>query len=328
MRTWTTAHLPEREQYAYWREVLCEAFTALDPVVAAPRRSQGGFHSQVASSDFLDITVSHLQSRLQTVVRGPHEIRRTPSEYFFANLQLAGRCIVRQDGREVVACAGDLYVVDTTRPYELDQVEDDWQSVSCRVARDRLLPLIRSSHASTAIRLNARDGIGRVAADFVRSLHTCPEDVGAGSQGILASNFTSLLAAALGATVETQQRDAESIRRELHAAILRHIEENIADAGLGVQSVAARFRISERYLHKVFEGRDSTFAQFVQRSRLACCADELARSGPGRSLAWTAHRWGFGDISHFGRLFKRRYGVAPGAYAQQQTQEAQELRPG
>lgn len=315
MRTWTTAHLPEREQYAYWREVLCEAFTALDPVVATAGRT-GSFLSEVESSDFLDITVSHLQSRTQLVVRGLHEIRRRPSEYFFANLQLAGRCIVRQDGREVVAQAGDLYVVDTTRPYELDQVDDHWQSMSCRIAQERLLPLIRSSAESTAIRLNARDGIGRVAADFVRSLRTCPEDIGIGGQGILASNLSSLLAAALGATAETQARDAETIRRELHTAILRCIEESIGDSDLSVRSVATRFRISERYLHKVFEGSGNTFAKFVQESRLAHCAEELARSGPGRSLAWTAHRWGFGDVSHFGRLFKQRYGVSPGAYAQ------------
>jgi len=108
MRVWSTQHLPASQQYTYWREVLCEAFTALDCVVPREQDRRGCFSSRVASNTFADLGVSQLQSRAQSVRRGLSEISRRPSEYFFANLQVTGRCLVRQDGREIVAQAADL----------------------------------------------------------------------------------------------------------------------------------------------------------------------------------------------------------------------------
>ena len=108
MRTFTTEGQPKSQQFAYWREVLCEEFTALNPV---PEPTDG-FDSKVVVKAFLDVRVADVTSRAQSVYRGAQEIRRVPNEFFFANLQLSGECLVRQDGREVLIKPGDFYVVD------------------------------------------------------------------------------------------------------------------------------------------------------------------------------------------------------------------------
>ena len=41
MRYWTTADRPIREQFSYWREVICEAFTPLAAQRTAAHRQSG-----------------------------------------------------------------------------------------------------------------------------------------------------------------------------------------------------------------------------------------------------------------------------------------------
>lgn len=315
MHSWTTTHLPGREQYGYWREVLCEAFTALNPVAHGNPAGSQDFPSQVHSHDFLDITVSRLQSCAQTVHRGAAEIARQPGEYFFANLQLTGTCVIRQDGRETVANPGDLYLVDTTRPYALRLEQDQWSSLSCRVPHHRITPLLlQSPREATAVCLTAREGMGRVAAGFVRHLGDCPDDVPDIDKALLASQLSQLLAAAVGANVRVSDRSADAVRRGAHAAIVQFIEDNLADHELCVASVAARFRISPRYLHKLFEGTGRSFAQTVQERRLVRCAETLRRMDTNKTVSELAYQGGFGDLSNFCRAFHRRFGMTASVY--------------
>ena len=70
MRTWTTIDIPEYEQFSYWREVICEAFTTLSPD-AKLRRS---FDSTVVQRDLGGILISDSRSKAQHIVRGSREI--------------------------------------------------------------------------------------------------------------------------------------------------------------------------------------------------------------------------------------------------------------
>lgn len=309
MRTWTTADRPAAEQYPYWREVLCEEFTALDPVVEA----RGSFESTVAIKDLLDMTVSDVSSKAQSVYRSVHEIRRNPSEFFFANMQLEGSCIVRQDGRETLMCPGDFYVVDTTRVYDL--IFDDWRILCIRMPRHLLMPLLKAPRDATAVRLNDDGGLGTIAGSFMRSLLQCPEAIPPAAQQSLTNTLANLLAIALGATAETQERGKDTVRQGLRDSISAYVASNIANPELGVGTVAGRFRISTRYLHKLFEDQGQSFSQMVLERRLERCARELVDPTQApRAISEIAYKWGFNDLSNFCRVFRKRYGMSAGEF--------------
>lgn len=314
MRHWTTEDRPPAEQYPYWREVLCEAFTALDPVAAGV----GTFESRVAIKDLLDVTVSDVRSRAQTVYRREREIRRNPSEYFFANLQLEGHCVVRQDGREAHIGPGDFYIVDTTRRYEL--AFDDWRILCIRLPRQLLMPRLAVPHAATAVRLHDDGALGSVAGTYMRSLLHCSEAVPVEAQQTMIDTLGNLLSIALGATVDTRERSGEAVREGLRATIARHVAARIADPSLDVASVAAQFRISPRYLHRLFEGQDRSFTQWVADQRLARCARDLADPAQAQvPISTIADRWGYADLSNFCRVFQRHHGMSAGEYRRRMT---------
>lgn len=305
MQAWTTLDKPAAEQYPYWREVLCEAFTALDPIAA----SRDGFASTVTLKPVLDVTVSHIASKEQTIVRGIHEIRRAPSEYFFANMQLKGTCIARQDGREAVIRPGDFYIVDTTRVYELSF--DDWEVICLRVPRHRLAPLLRDPRDATAVALHDDGALGTIAGSFIGDLFRCPESISLSAQQGLVDTLVNLLAMALGATAESRHCNQSAVRSGLRDVISKYVADHISSPNLSASTVAARFRISTRYLHRLFEGHEQSFSQMMLARRLERCAYELTRPmRESKSISQIAFTAGFSDISTFCKAFQRRYGMS------------------
>lgn len=305
MRTWTTADLPQSQQFSYWREVICEAFTRLDP--AADARSS--FDSAVIQRDIADIAINDTRSKAQIIIRGAREISLNPTPRFFINLQLSGTCLHRQDSREVLVRPGEFYLVDTTRPYRQDY--GDFRVLCVSIPRHILAPRLIASERSTAVRLSCDDGgLGMIAGTFIKSLSACADVTDPHTNERLATSLVDVLAVALGGTSDAKEQSRGAIRHGLLEAIRSHIKRNAADPELSVAAVAAKFRISPRYVHKLFEQSDHSFAQLVLEERLQRCAADLAFNGSRRPVSEIAYDSGFSDLSHFCRVFRRRFGMS------------------
>lgn len=307
MRTWDTQHLEPRHRFGYWRDVLCEAFTALD---SQPQdRSDSG--SVVTLHELAQVNAADLASFSQLVVRGRDEIRRRADEYFFANLQLEGACRVEQDGRQILAEPGSFYLVDTTRPYALG-FEETFRTLSFRFPHHQLAPLLgHDPRRITATRVDTGSALGRLAVDHMTGTLRCAPGASLATAGVLADTLARLVGAAV-ATDPAQMPDVsrEQVRRAFHASIVRHVLDHCADPSLSVAKVAARFRVSVRYVHEVFSTQPASFAQTVLEQRLQRAA-QLLSMGAAISVGDAADRAGFGDASYFARAFRRRFGCTP-----------------
>jgi AraC-like DNA-binding protein len=318
MRIWNTEELPDREQFAYWREVLCEAFVTLRP--ERPREQNSGrFPSRVTAHPLSTINVTTIQSKAHHVIRGDAEIRKSPQAVYFLNLQLAGRCRYETEGRETIVGPNEFAIVDSTRPYFLDFM-DDWRVFSFRIPRHMLRPLLQAPDCSTGICVSSSRALGEITIAFLKSVAMRMGDLPSEAMEPLAGDLANLAALSLGATEEIRVGQRHSARRGLCAAIVAFIEANLADPLLSASTVAAHFGISTRYVHRVFEERDKSFGQVVLERRLLRCARDLDASVDSR-ISDVAFRWGFGDISHFNRSFRQRFGSSPGAYRCRQRTE-------
>ncbi len=309
MNIFTTEHQPKALQFSYWREVLCEQFTALNPVPVPTE----GFDSRVSVKSLLDVRVADVSSKAQAVHRGAQEIRRIPNEFYFANLQLEGECLVRQDGREVLIKPGDFYVVDTTRQYDL--IFTDWHILCIRLPRHLLSPLLKVPNQSTAVRICPDGGMGAITASFMRSLLDAPEALPMASQQALTSSLANMLAVTLGASVDGVERSRDAVRTEMTNAIVKYVKDRVANPALSPDSAAAHFKISPRYLYKLLESNGVSFGRMVLESRLDRCAADLA-AGSARhgAISEIAFRWGFNNNAHFCRVFRERFGMSASDY--------------
>lgn len=133
-------------------------------------------------------------------------------------------------------------------------------------------------------------------------------------QAAFADHVCDLLALALGAT-----RDAAEVARSrgLPAARLQAMKDDIRRAShnpdLTVHAVAARYGVSPRYVQRVFEESGSTFTGYLAEQRLLAAYKALrSHASSAFPISTIALNCGFSDVSHFNRLFRRRFGCTPG----------------
>jgi AraC-like DNA-binding protein len=98
---------------------------------------------------------------------------------------------------------------------------------------------------------------------------------------------------------------SDVVRAVVH--VDRHFREPLTLAG-----VAAQAHLSPNYFSERFHAVTGTsFQSYLQQRRLAFAHSLLASTGLG--VTEVCHASGFGNLSHFGRAFRSRYGVAPTA---------------
>jgi AraC-like DNA-binding protein len=127
------------------------------------------------------------------------------------------------------------------------------------------------------------------------------------------AHICDLMALMLGATGDAASAAQErSVGAARLCAVKDDIARNLIEGDVSAAAVAARHRVSPRYLRKLFENEGMTFSEYVLDQRLKLAHRLL--SDPRRvreKIASVALEAGFGDISYFYRAFRRRYDELP-----------------
>jgi AraC family transcriptional activator of tynA and feaB len=303
-RVWSTASLPQHEQFATWREIASEAFVP----VSLERFRSGPFRSAVAGRTVGALGVSRISSQAQAVARTAAHVERAPADVFFLNLPLSDGSMAAQCGRRAELRKGDFAIIDSARPFELE-FRREFQQVSLALPCEALTPLLAAPHAATAVRVPGDRGVGAVAAGAVRALAMAGGGLDREAARAVSDHVVGLVALALGGL---QRLPACAARGLLMRAALDEIERSLGDPELSPSSVAERLSISVRYLHALFADHGTSFGRWVLAQRLERCRRDL--EDPARAhwaVGYVALRNGFRDPSYLARAFKARYGVSP-----------------
>lgn len=305
VKVWDTETLSPGDRLSYWREVLCEAFTALatEPQESPSRRSTVALHQ------FADVNGVALTSFSQDIRHGLPEIRRRNDAFFFINYQIEGMCRAEQDGREIRVDPGQFYLVDTTRPYRLNFTES-FHTLSFRFPNAQLAHLLGNDPRRVTARcVDASEALGGLAASHMRGLIKRAADVPPEVRASLADTLGHLVALAIGRQAPSDASLQAQARRAFHDSIERYVRDHATQSDLSVSAVAARFRISPRTVQTIFAERGTSFTQTVLECRLEAAGRALMRKDA--SVTQVAFNCGFGDSSYFGRAFRRQYGCTP-----------------
>ena len=144
-------------------------------------------------------------------------------------------------------------------------------------------------------------------------MHCAPQS-GAEAATRLSATLAELIALAVTGSMPSDAQARQEVRRAFRESIVHHVESHAADPAISVDTVARRFRVSPRYVHGVFAEQTLSFAQLVLERRLTAAASAL--HGSTASVASVAAACGFGDLSYFGRAFRRRFDCSPSEWRQ------------
>jgi AraC family transcriptional regulator, positive regulator of tynA and feaB len=307
VRSFDLSEIRPTERFSYWRDVLCKVYVTLAP----ERVPQLAFHGTVTDHPFHEIGISTITSVRQTIARTRSDIGRDTDAYCFLNLQVDGRCSTSQSRRSVVTLPGSFTIVDSSEPFLLDYGCDAWTQHSFKIPKH-----IFDAHVGQDLVARAAGNatpVGRIVVDFLSTVASNPQSFHHSALD-MTKTILDLVAMSLRASAPDPGKEPiRSFRSPLRHAVLRHLELNFADPNITPAKVAAHFGISPRYLHKLLQERGETFGQIILNRRLERCALELGK-GTCLTISEVAFRYGFNDMSHFSRAFRRRFGVTPRDY--------------
>jgi AraC family transcriptional activator of tynA and feaB len=300
---WSTKPRRADQPFGSWADDLAAAFVRLEP----RRTADEFFEGAITKVDAAPLQISLVTATGHTVLRLASHIASSTDDLCFVNLQLEGLGRTTQRDHEQLSAPGDVALADTTEPFEIANRHNF--KLFCFAVPRRLLSrgLLDRPRLSLSMTETGRA--------FSRTLAGYAELCLSGRQ---IANTSALLGAHVVDLISHAPEILNDVPAErvhvpvLLSMMLDHVDRHSDDPELGAATLAARFRCSERYVHRLFATTGRSVQEHLNEKRVAACTCRLLdQSSAHKTIAEIAFAAGFRDISHFNRLFKRRNGLAP-----------------
>jgi AraC-like DNA-binding protein len=231
----------------------------------------------------------------------------------FLGVNIAGMVVARQDGQELTPQAGDAVLFSNAEAGFTSTRPRSSQFLGLRLPRRILAPLVPNLDRDSMRLIPGQTHSLRLLVDYLCLLDLRQVPRSAGLDRAISTHILDLIALSVGAH---QDAAAEAQGRGVRAARLHAIKADVAshfgEGDLSVAAVAARHSVTPRYIHKLFETEGATFSEYVLTCRLEFAHRLLTdRRLVGRPITSIAFDAGFSDLSHFNRMFRRRYNATP-----------------
>lgn len=291
-----------------WTELTCKTFTevSIDPL------RRGEFGATLTRTNLQELGLAEVWSAASTVHHTATHVRQLRGgSHYLMHLQLAGSSINTQGGNQAHLHPGDFTICDTGRPFSLAFDES---------ARFLILhlPTVAFSHrvpnASdlVGLRVSSTNGTCRLAVSFLQRVFSEAADPAA-SAWLEQVGDVSLELVAMSLRNGIALHELHDTRKVTFDELLHYVRSHLADPSLNVRSIAANFEVTPRCIQRIFASHGMTPGHYVLQTRLNTAAERLI-DGSAASVTDAALDVGFGDVSYFGRTFRRSFGVSPREY--------------
>ncbi|MFC9841246.1 helix-turn-helix domain-containing protein [Rhodococcus sp. NPDC127530] len=298
-----------------WRTLLSRSFMEFHVDAAEPAAFRGSIRTRrIGGIEFIAMsTEGHVAHR------GPDSIQAGERPDYLLCLQIEGVGEFTQSERTATVHPGDITLFDTTAPTSVLS-SDNYRSL-CVKFPQRLLDVPRERMSElTAVRLAATEGITPAAGAVLRTFDQIADSIPGRSRHLFAHNAIGIVS-----TLFQSQIHVTRLRRSSDIALEQmqdYIDAQLSDPDLTPARVAAAHFTSLRRVHTIFSAAGFTVAGWIHHRRLEQCRRDLLnptmRSVP---VAAIGLRWGFKTPSHFGKAFKATFGVTPGEYRSQASED-------
>jgi AraC-like DNA-binding protein len=309
----STQDVHPRERLSYWRETAAAQEVDLS---ASP-----GFLATLRNQTLDNMGVSELDCDPCQVRRTSRNIARAGCDHFTLFMQQRGRGVVSQGDRVAVNQRGGFLLLDTRRPYELNNQERA-RTLVLTIPRRAFEERLGAAAALYALTMDAGRPLSGIVSVFLSMLPSRIEAADKPTASRLAEQALDLIALALSLEVG-ETATLASARATALFRLKAVIEARLCDPALKPAAVAAAAGISVRYANDLLSREGTSVERYILDRRLERSRRALEDPAQAhRMIGEIAFAWGFSDLSHFVRRFRARYGLTPGDYRRRAQEHA------
>jgi AraC-like DNA-binding protein len=309
-KLFSTNDVHPRDRFDYWHSIACKSIVEHEsqPECATT------FQAEIRSGVLGNMALVLFENAPMSATRTAQQTAGAPTDDLFVCQQLAGNLWLEQHDREATLGPGDMTLLDPMHPYDCKFLTSS-RLLLLKVPRRAFEVRLGKARDMVAIPLRSTRPDSSLTAGFLRLL---PEHAGRlSSHGEQAAGehaldlFVVSLASAWNGETPRVSSARSIVLSNLHSAI----DARLSDPALDADTVAGIAGVSIRYANAVLAEVDTSIMRLVQSKRLVRCRkafEDPAQSH--RSISEIAFGWGFSDMTHFARSFKKAFGVAPSEY--------------
>ncbi|MDD7971076.1 helix-turn-helix transcriptional regulator [Roseinatronobacter alkalisoli] len=301
----SSGNLPHAESIDATRDVYRQlAQIELEPV-------GGTFFSDLSVRVLPGLAIARIDTSACIARRASHNVA-DGNDDLIVQILTNGRSITSKTDSDVMCLtAGEAYLApnECTGQSIYDMGA---QGLSIAIPRAVLAPRLADRHLGQIAKLAPSPEL-RLLARYASAIMDEADALPLNAGRIVATHLHDLAALALGATRDAARHAKDKgVRAARLQAITIDIEANLSNPSLSLDWLALRHGISPRYLRALFYGARTSFSDFVRNARLERAKRLL--SDPRFShltISAIAFEVGFGDLSWFNQVFRRRFGATP-----------------
>jgi AraC-like DNA-binding protein len=302
----STDMLPERGRFDAFREGFARQVLNVDWLDLSAGRPR----FELTFLDLGGVGVGGLVGTAGEVIRNARQAHDGTDDFFLA-LIVEGGHHLQHAGHDRSCDVGSAMFIDHARPQSI-LAANGGRIRNVTVSRAALKALVPHAedmaghvvHSSQALRL--LDG-------YLASLAAFGQPPSVDVSRLIELHLLDLVAAAIGPCAEARDLIAgRGLKAARLRAALAEIARRYSDPGLDVDSLARRLGESRRNVQRLLEETGQSFTAHVTEHRLQRAYAMLTDpTYAGMRIIDIALATGFGDVSHFNRVFRRRFGDTP-----------------
>lgn len=310
-----TEQQPSSQRVEWLKEVIGREYANVD---ITPPQDMLLFNDMLIYPWQEDVRLSPIQSNAITLERLPQEPAQLSQDCYFLVVLTAGKYKLEQGGREVFLKPGDMTIYDATEPHRIT-IPEAFSKILISIPRTLLDQRLNNIGRITATQIPSTEGIGALTSSLIQSTVKQLEQFSREQFLSLSQPVVDMLTLSLGQV--TENKLATTNHRQIMLMRIKHYIKNaLSDPDLTAAKIANATGLSKRYLNNLFSEENNSLMHYLTQQRLELCRHCLASAFYSHlSITQIAMRYGFNNMSHFSRIYKKYYGYSPREYRQHFT---------
>jgi AraC-like DNA-binding protein len=303
---------PTATRLDYLRHLVADTIVPFGLRIEAER----GFRAQILTGELGAFSFTKVTAPPLEAFRTSRLIRSSDPELLKIDVQVRGRTVFGQDGRQALLNPGDFTLMDLSRPSHVAETSAVHEVVAVKFPRTMLALPPDEVAQLTAVPISGQSGLGAPISSLTSHLVRHLDSYDPAEAARLSAALIDMLVVVLASRLDRTAMVLPGTRgRALLMSVQAFIEQHLGDPGLSPDAIARSHHISVRYLYKLFETQGTTVGEWIRHRRLEHCRRDLLDPGLRDRPAYAiAARWGFFDPAHFTRAFRAAHGHPPAEY--------------